>query len=94
MTPQQKKQPKNKYTGPVGVDESTYRYLNALFEAILETVTPQQSDTYSIKDYLNKYYNLDLSEHDLGFLNAVIQDVDSDAWRKGYDDCAEDTNVY
>lgn len=48
----------------------------------------------SIKDYLIKYYNLDLSEHDLGFLNAVIQDVDSDAWKKGYDDCAEDANVY
>lgn len=51
FTPQQKKQPQKKYTGPTGIDESTYHHLNALFEIILETVMPQ-SNTYSVKDYL------------------------------------------
>jgi hypothetical protein len=34
------------------VRESSYNRLNALFESIMETVVPQQSNTQSVKDYL------------------------------------------
>lgn len=54
-TPRNKK-PLPKYAGPTGIDESTYHHLNALFEVILETVMPQQSGTYSIKNYLKSFW--------------------------------------
>lgn len=38
------------------VRESSYNRLNALFENILETVLPQERNTYSIKDYLKKVW--------------------------------------
>lgn len=42
FTAQQKKEPKKKFAGPTGIDESQYQYLNLVFEAIMETVLPDQ----------------------------------------------------
>lgn len=36
------KPPMPKYAGPTGIDESQYQYLNLVFEAIMETVLPDQ----------------------------------------------------
>jgi hypothetical protein len=65
---------------PVKVKESYYDRLNVLFETILETVMPQESNTYTVKDYLKKVWfpqfmrGVNWQEHDAQ-IDQLLQQV-------------------
>lgn len=47
----------------------------------------------TIVNYYKNFYNININDNDRNFLNSILQKLDSNSWREGYQDCRKDEEL-